>query len=187
MPLVDGGNNQESRKRSLVESPSVRSQSSQPHHPQPFHEAGPSRADDEAALQQVRHQHQQQNSGGEDFETWFFRNELNYYHALRRIYLDCGWDVEEDDGGPHFDGDGLEQLRDEFARRVKSLRGIAVKAAGERQRIEQSAQAFADLPPDVQQMGLQQMPEDGELHTFRAELMDRYAGFLREAAGDRSL
>lgn len=187
VPLVDGGNNQESRKRSLIESPSVKFKSSQLQRPRPFHKAGPSRADDEAALQQVQHQHQQQNSGGEDFETWFFCNEVNYYHALRKIYLDCGWDVEQDDGGPHFDGDRLEQLRNEFATRVKALRGIAIKAAGERQRIEQSAQAFADLPPDVQQMGLEQMPEDGEYHVFRAELMDRYSGFLREAAGDRSI
>lgn len=187
VPLVEGGNNQESRKRSLIESPTVRYSSSQPQHPRPFHEAGPSRADDEAALEQVQHQHQQANSGGEDFETWFFCNEVNYYHALRKIYLDCGWDVGEAGGGPHFDGDRLEQLRNEFARRVKALRGPAVKAAGERQRIEQSARAFADLPPDVREMGLQQMPDGGQLHAFRAELMERYSGFLREAAGDRAL
>lgn len=161
VPLVDGGNNQESRKRSLIESPTVRFQSSQPQHPRPFHEAGPSRADDEAALQQFQQQHEQRDSGGEDFTAWFFRNEVNYYHALRKIYLDCGWDVEQDDGGPHFDGDRLEQRRDDFARHVKALRGPAVKAAGERQRIEQSARAFANLPPNVHQMGVQQLPKGG--------------------------
>lgn len=186
VPLVEGGNNQESRKRSLIDSPPVRFQSSQPQHPRPFHEAGPSRADYEAALQQVQNQ-QQQNSGEESFEAWFFRNEVNYYHALRRIYLDCGWDVEEEGGGPHFDGDRLEQQRNQFAWRVKALRCPAIKAAGERQRIEQSAQVFADLPPDVRQMGLQQMPDDKDLHAIRVEVMDRYSGFLREAAGDVAL
>lgn len=187
VPLVAGGNNQESRRRSLIDSPVARNQSSQLKHSRSFLEAGPSRADDEAALQQVQNRHQQKKNGGsEDFEVWFFRNEVNHYHALRKIYLECGWDVKEE-GGPQFDGDRLEQLRSEFATRVKALRSPAVKAAGERQRIEQSAQTFADLPPRLRQMGLQQMPEDEELRVFRPEVMDRYSSFLREAAGDRAL
>lgn len=78
IPLVDGGSNQESRRRSLIDSPVAELQSPQPQHPRTFHDAGPSRADEEAALKQIQQRHRQKQNGGlEDFQTWFFRNEVN--------------------------------------------------------------------------------------------------------------